>query len=225
MRPHPYSLSSKKIYYNHFPYFSIPIDYLNVHIIKHLDVLWETDGKGNWISPRKVKHEECSLYFGVQILLNHCVNNAETILNRMREYLVKRANSQDEKDKILGLDFMNMRSTFSEHCKKLDILRNNPAYDTKEKLKLVTTMFKDFIDLRNIYTHGRLIYLLPDCRLLIEHKTPNPDGKKGANNKTIEEIAYCEINTEILMSYNYAYKQLSVLFDIVVGMKDLMKLH
>ena len=211
LHPIPYQLSTEKKWLHYFPYCNVPSIYTDIQLTKNMSILVEIDENRKEVA-RRVVSEDWSNYFGVQGLINHCINNAEILYVRLRDYL--KTLSDDEiaylfesikieggKETLTKLDFSKLRDVFSPHVKKR---KDIPDYDTTEKIKEITKLFASFITDRNIYVHGRLILLLIENKLVIEHI-----------NQGVE--VYSEINVDILKSNNEAYVKLSGFMDRVSG--------
>ncbi|MCX2486612.1 hypothetical protein [Pedobacter sp. MR2016-24] len=211
LHPIPYQLSTEKKWLHYFPYCNVPSIYTDIQLTKNMNVLVEMDENGKEVG-RMVVAEDWNNYFAIQGLMNHCINNAEILYVRLRDYL-KTLNDDEiatlfESLKIEGgkeiltkLDFSKLRGVFSPHVKKR---KDIPEYDTIEKIKEITKLFADFITDRNIYVHGRLILVLMENKLIIEHISQGVE-------------VYSEINIDILKSNNAAYLKLSSFMDRVSG--------
>lgn len=137
--------------------------------------------------------EDRHLYFGTQNHVNNCVNNAETVNLKLKNVLEKLILDPDVKNELVILDFIKRRDLLSDFLKSWSPLKLIQQFDTNKKLKNITKGFHDFITDRNIYTHGALHLLLPEKVILIEHVQRST-------------MTYSLINSEILLSYNNAYR-------------------
>lgn len=133
-------------------------------------------------------------------LKHRCIRMAENLNENLRSFLSQYSdiNNLHEKDTLYKLDFMKLRDRFSEIVKKdqqfghIDLLNSNP------NKKNLTKTFTEFIEDRNIYTHGHLHICLNDGLILITYV-----DKKYNNH------ACCIVDGEIIQSFYTTYKTLN----------------
>lgn len=129
---------------------------------------------------------------------NICGHYGEIINQKLLSFLT---NYYTESDKeLLQKDFMKLRDYLS------DIIKKDVRFHSIEKLnsntsrKTFTRLFAQFIEDRDIYTHGSLIYRVNDNKILIKYI-----------NKPNREFSYAVINFEIMISYENLYLYLKEL--------------
>ena len=133
-------------------------------------------------------------------LKHRCIRMAENLNENLRSFLSQYSdiNNLNEKDMLYKLDFMNLRDRFSKIVKgdqqfrHIDLLNSNP------NRKNLTKTFTEFIEDRNIYTHGHLHIRLNDSLILITYV-----------DKKLNKHACCIVDGEIIQSFFDTYKTLN----------------
>jgi hypothetical protein len=88
----------------------------------------------------------------------------------------------------MALDFMGLRDVFSDLLKNNIFLKNDEEFNTKTKLKDITSTFHRYISDRNKYTHGTLKLRFPDEMFVVQF----------IENRKVK--VYAELNVDILKS-------------------------
>jgi hypothetical protein len=95
-------------------------------------------------------------YHEFQELINHCINNAESINSNLRDFLLTIKGRKETKEEIMPMDFMSLRGIFSDFIHSYTEIKRVENFNSKPKRKKIATDFFNYISNRNIYTHGIL---------------------------------------------------------------------
>lgn len=112
--------------------------------------------------------EILAAYHSFQSLMNHANNIAETLNNRLRDFLMTVKEIKVSKEDLMAMDFMTLRGVFSDFLNGYTAIKQEANFDTKEKRKNITSTFFKYIEDRNIYTHGTLKLRRPDETFVIQ---------------------------------------------------------
>ncbi len=133
-------------------------------------------------------------------LKHRCIRVAENLNETLRSFLTQYSNinNLNEKETLYKLDFMKLRDRLSEIVKKDEQFRQIELLSSNQNRKYITKTFTEFIEDRNIYTHGHLHIRLNDGLVLISYI-----------DKKYNKHACCIINAEIIQSFFDTYKTLN----------------
>jgi len=162
-----------------------------VAIKKPMEVLYQSKAINKFQAVVKapiVTSTNIEFYHKFQGLINHCNNNAETLNNQLRDFLLTVKELKQTQEEIMAIDFMGLRNIFSDFLKKYSEIKKIDELNTTEKIKNVTSTFYRYIQDRNIYIHGVLKLRFPKEKFVIQY----------VENKKIK--VYAELSVEILKS-------------------------
>jgi len=127
-------------------------------------------------------------YHSFQSLVNHGNNMAETLNNRLRDFLMSVKEIKPSKEDLMAMDFMTLRGVFSDFLHGYNDIKQEENFNDKEKRKNITSTFHKYIEDRNIYTHGTLKLRRPDETFVIQFILQR------------KHKLYAEVSVEILKS-------------------------
>lgn len=175
---------------------------LNVSFTKKIgEITFATPGKVKGTQDIEVAFftptlEQANEYHAMQSLIKACVDNAEDINDRIRSMVISYAKRTDEeKEKLIKMDFMNLKGEFMDILRKDTLFRSIEEYNSNQKLKPFSKSFNNFILDRNKYTHGQLYIHRETLEYILEYI----EGKVPS---------FAVVRKEILVSYNNFYKEI-----------------
>jgi hypothetical protein len=127
-------------------------------------------------------------YHAFQSLINHANNLAETLNNRLRDFLLTIKELTLSQEELMRMDFMTLRGIFSDFFHSYRQIKQQENFSDKEKRKNITSTFYKYIEDRNIYTHGTLKLRRPDEVFVIQFIFQR------------KHKLYAEVNADILKS-------------------------
>ena len=136
-------------------------------------------------------------------LKSHCSQLGEILNQKLLSFLIQYF-PDSRKNELMDKDFMNLRNEFREIIKKDERFYDVTRLQTANSRKTIRRHFTNFIEDRNIYTHGSLQYRTNDSKVLIKYiDKPN------------KEFTYSEISLDIMNSYEELYNLLNkILIDM-----------
>jgi hypothetical protein len=120
----------------------------------------------------------------------------ELVYQRLLSFLISYYPSQTKG--MLKKGFMTLRDKLSETINKDERLHSISEFNTPESRKSFGKLFAEFIEDRNIYEHGSLVYRTNDNKVLM-HYIDRKD----------EKYSYKEINLNIMESYKEVFHYLN----------------
>jgi hypothetical protein len=151
--------------------------------------------------------------YNYQGIKSACANYGELINENLLSFLI----SYYPKSRIplLKKGFMTLRDKLSEIINKDLRFHTIEEFVTPESRKSFGRLFAEFIEDRNIYTHGSIVYRTNDNKILIHYV----DRKHP-------RYAYSEINSDIMKSYEELYLHLSrTLHELTKRLNELNRLN
>jgi hypothetical protein len=127
------------------------------------------------------------------------ITPVEEILKRSAD--CQKLADYDIENKFNKLTFGNLRNILSCIIKTDTELHQIPGLTTPEERKNFTSVYKNYIDDRDCYTHGILFFLYPSMEPILRVKTHKGDNVYVKYEK--------EVFTHNLQTYNYLTKILS----------------
>jgi hypothetical protein len=125
-----------------------------------------------------------------------CAHYGELINQKLLNFLIRYY--PHLKDELLEKDFMKLRDDLSEIIKTDDRFYGIERLNTSNSRKTFRKLFAEFIEDRNIYTHGSLNYRTNDNKILLKYI-----------DKHNKKFTYAEINLEIMESYEELFSYLN----------------
>jgi len=187
-----------------------------VEIKKHIETVYKSKPAGKYqakVDVPPLKDETIELYHSFQSLINHCNNNAEVLNNQLRDFVLTIKDLNQTKEEIMAKDFMSLRDILSDFLKTNTIIKAQDLFNTREKIKAITSTFHRYISDRNIYTHGILKLRFPEKVFVMQY----------IENKRI--TVYAELSIEILKSNLSVSEELAnILAQINTIYNDIKKL-
>ncbi|MXV53321.1 hypothetical protein GS399_20340 [Pedobacter sp. HMF7647] len=156
----------------------------------------------SYIAEQKLVDEHNVKQASFIMLKLHCVRVAELLKQKLLSFLIfyYRDDSTITKEYLIGLDFMNLRNILSKIVKSSASFSDIPTLGSKHIIKLFTKTFHNFIEDRNIYTHGTLVTNIDTHDVAIEYLLGN------------QEVT-CIVSNDILQSFFFTYKILDDTLD------------
>lgn len=140
--------------------------------------------------------EQMMTHYRLQALMNHCVNAAEDINDRLKFFVMQTHVQNDEDEiKLAKTGFMGLRDIFSKYIKKYPRLKEIEGFENANAINLFTDTFNQYIIDRNIYTHGQLGYHVQEDVFCIKFLNGEREG-------------YAEIDMSILNSFLEVSKEI-----------------
>jgi len=189
-KPTIYTFDSTVQYETYVHMTSQPTMSTELSYLTPIEVFIPLDAQGKRIEQRIELHD-WNTFFTARALINNAINSAEIIYFNIREYLVEKA----PLEKVNGLMRNNFEDTinaFIVDFKSLPKLRTSPYYTSDEQIDNKVLLLHDFRKCRNIFTHGRVRYILDSATTLIQ----NVEG--GV-------LRTYEITPDMLQSYSDAF--------------------
>jgi len=125
-----------------------------------------------------------------------CAHYGELINQKLLNFLIHYYPKL--KDELLEKDFMKLRDDLSEIIKTDDRFYGIERLNTSNARKTFRRLFAEFIEDRNIYTHGSLNYRPNDNKIFLKYI-----------DKHNKKFTYSEINLEIMESYQELFSYLN----------------
>ncbi len=124
------------------------------------------------------------------------------LLDYLRVYYFKR--DEEMYETVLKLDFMKQRDVLSEIIKKDKSIHDLERLNSSSSRKMFRKLFCQFIEDRNIYTHGDIFYYHNENMVLIEYLSKGEEKEK-----------YCIVDKEVIKShmdlFNYLRNNLGIM--------------
>lgn len=139
-----------------------------------------------------------------------CAHYGEVINERLLSFLIQYYPTK--MNELLKKDFMQLRNDLSDILKSDERLYTIERLNTSRSRKTFRQLFAQFIEDRNIYTHGSFVYRTNDDKLLV-HFIDKQSGK----------YTYSVVNSDIMQSFEELYHFLkSILAELreLVGKLD-----
>lgn len=151
------------------------------------------------IDPKIFSDEFLAHYQKLRSELDKCVELAQRIEDYLSLFLrsSKSIFDPENEDSISSLDFMTKRSLLSNYLKQNASILENTVVNSRDRLKMFTKTFFYFIEDRNKYTHGTLMFEYPSLAPIIKYIDSN------------EQVVYAQISKDVIQDYFRSYDYIS----------------
>lgn len=187
-----------------YPY-SINDNGLTINKLAHVLYLGKPsdDGWSYVTTPAKdLSLQELEYYNRFEILINHAANAGEAVNVTLRNLLCRIVDNDDVCRRLSKLSFARQKGALSDFFHSFTPMKNQENYNTKSKRSRVTKTLSDFIEDRNIYTHGQLLLLKPSNDYIIRYL----DMSNGKNVEAVvdEKVvqSYLDVSNELILFLN-----------------------
>lgn len=151
----------------------------------------------------KIPPEIISMIVEYSDLISKGCQVAEALNQKLLKLLIK-YDSNGSKDELIICDFMNLRDRLSDIVKEDSRFHDIERLRTSGSRKTFRKLFAEFIEDRNIYTHGEMLYRINDKVILMRFI-----------NKKERNFSICIITKDIVYSFFSLYEYLnSILKDM-----------
>ncbi len=197
-RPHTLTLT-QSVDYSIFDKISGDTIFTRINIVV---INSELDKDGNMYAKSigKIPEEYVSAIYNHLIAKKDCSHYGELINQRLLSFLISYIHKQ--KKTFLKKGFMTLRDNLSDIIKTDKRFYTIDELNTQESRESFRKLFAQFIEDRNIYTHGSLVYRINDNKILIH-----------CIEKNRTKYSYFEVNIRIMSSYVELFKYLNNILD------------